>query len=558
MESRTPQYKISGALASVATGDELGRIMRDAAPAHLRRQRWFGGKGRQISAVSLQDYSALRLEPYVLVLALIQTSYRDGPPEAFFLPLAARSDALQETCSIIRPDEIMAMLDSDSGLAVMYDALADQEFCKEIFRLIGRSGHAEANGGAFYFSHVGQLHDWFSTATVSAVRRLGAEQSNSSVVLQMTSGEALILKNFRRIENGVNPDFEISHFLTTRAGFGNTPQLLGYAMYRGRDGFTAAISALQRFIANSGSGWDYTLEHLKALYQMASQETCRGGRAHASQATASLKLESDRARIWDVTRQFAQAYLYDIARLGQVTGDLHRALASDTSDPDFRPEPITPADVGQWMANMTDHLHRAMRTIRQQLDQHPQSIQAELLEIIDNERLYEKKLEDLRHLADARVVKTRCHGDYHLGQILKTETDFVILDFEGEPARPLADRRAKQSPLKDVAGMLRSFAYAAHAALIDVTATRPEEMEPFEAWAEAWEGLASRAFLEAYLAQTSSGGVKLLPECRKSIDQILSAYQLDKAVYELNYEMNNRPDWLRIPLKGMRKFLVEA
>ena len=553
MESRIPRYRIRGPLASVATSDELGRIMRDAVPAHLRRQRWFGGKGRQISAVSLQDWSVLSLEPHVFVLALIQTSYQDGPPETFFLPLVARSHASLETCSNLRPDEIIAILDSESGFAVVYDALADQEFCKEIFQLIGCAGHSVASDGAFDFSHIAELHEWFSTATVSAVRRLGAEQSNSSVVLQTSSGEALILKNFRRIVNGVNPDLEISHFLTTRARFGNTPQLVGYGTYRGSEGFTAAISALQRFIANRGSAWDYTLEHLKALYRMASERARRYDRDHAAQGAASLQLESDRARIWDVTRQFAESYLHDIARLGQVTGDLHRALASDASDPDFRPESITPADVTRWTRAMRDLLSLAIRTTRRQIDQQPQPIQRELAAFLESKPLYEEKMEDLRLLVDGRAQKTRYHGDYHLGQVLKAADGFVILDFEGEPARPLEERRAKHSPLKDVAGMLRSFNYAAHAALLDEAAAGPEEREHLEAWTAAWERLVCDEFLKGYLAETVERGARFLPDSSESIDRVLSVFQLEKAIYELNYEINHRPGWLKIPLKGLQE-----
>lgn len=561
MESNIPRYRLIGGLGDQLPAETLCRALESAAPAYLRRQRWFGSKSREISRVSLRDYAVLSERPCFYVLTVIQASYEDSSSETFYLPLVLGLEASIEPASGIGPNDILAVLDSDSGPALIYDALADRAFCKEFLRLIAEVHRVSAEDGAFEFSRVASVGERYlqlpADATTS-VRRVTTEQSNSSVIYGIADHAVLIMKCFRKIESGVNPDLEISHFLTTKTGFGNVPLLAGYTVYRGRDGFMGPVVILQTFVASTGNCWDYTIRHVKGYYEQAFRQrnTYFHLTGEADNVPSQRLLEEN--RLWQATRQFAGGYAGEIAKLGQITADLHLALVSDRSDPCFCPEPITPLDVEGWMATMRDHLRRGMDTIRRRIDQYPQPIQEDLANILSKEHTYAEKINDLCLLSDGGVEKARHHGDYHLGQVLKTDGEFVILDFEGEPARPLSERRAKVSPLKDVAGMLRSFSYAAYAGLLDAAGWSFKTMEEMEPWAAAWHALVSRSFLEGYLDRISSGGARLLPDSMDATHKVLSVYQLDKAIYELSYEINNRPEWLPIPVKGMSRLLEEA
>jgi trehalose synthase-fused probable maltokinase len=561
MESSVPRYRISGRLADCATPAELGRIIRAEGETFLGGQRWFGGKSKGITDVALRDCGVVADERGISVLALVQVSYDDSPPETYYLPLVAHSERSCTRPPEVQPTEVLAAVRTDSESACLTDGLADPEFCKAILSLIEQAARVLAQRGTFTFTSTpafDSIRERYSAATVTSVKRMRAEQSNSSVIYRSDGRDALILKSFRKIENGPNPDLELPYFLTTKTEFRNTPPLLGYGLYEGAGDFIGAVAALQAFVMNSGDGWAYTLEHLQGFYEYASQRVCVSDGDATSQGRPVAAGEEGRGRRREMVRVYAKNYLRDVRRLGQVTGELHRSLASDASDPDFCPEPITPADVAHWTHGMKAQLHALCDTIRRQAHRHGAPVQRDLKGILARRQLCEVKMDDLRLLLDEQTAKIRYHGDYHLGQVLKTGADFVIIDFEGEPARPLAERRAKQCPLRDVAGMLRSFNYAAYAGLFVAMAARPEAGDALEIWGSVWERLVASAFLDGYLARTSELGVPFLPNSRTATDKLLFVYQLDKAIYELNYEMNNRPDWLHIPLKWISASLQDA
>jgi predicted trehalose synthase len=318
-----------------------------------------------------------------------------------------------------------------------------------------------------------------------AVRSIGVEQSNSSIVFD----DRLILKVFRRLEPGDNPELEMLRFLTDR-GFENIPTLAGWYEFAG-DLLWATLGVLTDFVVDGRDGWAFTLENRDAVID-------------------------------------------DLAGLGKVTAQMHNVLASDSSDPDFAPEEPGSEALSLLTATIDEEIERLFIDLPADSDA-TTAIAGRGEEVRD-------RLQQLSHVGvGGRVIRT--HGDYHLGQTLRTPDRWVLLDFEGEPARPLRDRRRKRSPLRDVAGMLRSFAYAASAMEQDGDAA-----------SRAWEERARGAFLGGYLAEVEPS---LMPAGQQAIDKLLSIFELEKAVYELRYEMDNRPDWIGIPVAGIARLLEE-
>jgi len=373
------------------------------------------------------------------------------------------------------------------------------------------------------------------------VRRSSAEQSNSSVLF----GERFILKLFRRQQAGPNPDCEIGQYLTQHVRFDNVPTFIGSMEYAPQNGESSTAGMLQALIANEGDGWKWTVEELERFYEI--------------NAPIAFPADGEAARTMDfvelaeqptsqVARDHVGIYLESAATLGRRSAELHIALASPTADPAFAPEPLSAADLNSAFAELRRQASATFDLLKESLAQLPDDL-VELAALLLSRR--RDVLDRFRSFGgeELRAQKIRIHGDYHLGQVLRVKTDYVIIDFEGEPARPLSERRSKQSPLKDVAGMLRSFGYAAYSTLMNYTTRRPEDLTRLEPWAQLWERSSAAEFLRAYRETTQA--VEFLPPDRDVFRRLLDVHLLDKALYELRYELNNRPTWVRIPLMGL-------
>jgi maltose alpha-D-glucosyltransferase/alpha-amylase len=377
-----------------------------------------------------------------------------------------------------------------------------------------------------------------------------AEQSNTSILY----GKQLILKLFRRLQAGENPDVEIGRFLTEEAHLPRIAPLLGDISITPSDGEKTTIAMLQGLVANEGDGWDWFLHRLSAFF---AEVLPMEAPAVAENTRSSAGFNRDEP-IPAKLKEHAASTLAAAALLGRRTAEMHLALATPTGDPVFSAEPFTAEDLNRDALRIEDQIRSAFEVLRGKLASLPDDMADEAAVLLARRR---DLLARARSIASGEPAgkKIRIHGDYHLGQTLRTSSDtesgggdFVMLDFEGEPARPLAERRRKQSPLKDVAGMVRSFSYAAFAGLEQFRATHPDRAgaaENLAAWAASWEKAASAEFLRAY-RQTMAADATLLPSPDRSQD-LFAAYLLEKALYELLYELNNRPTWLRIPLSGI-------
>ena len=442
----------------------------------LSRQRWYGTKSRQIASLEFEATMAVQAgSPLVLVLA--QTGFATGTHELYQLPL-----------SFLAPDKLGGrepIQRTRDWVAV--DAVADPELARELLRAIDAERTVETDEGCARFCRIGVgapfRHD-------EAVRPMGVEQSNSSIVF----ADETVLKVFRRLEPGINPELEMLRFLTDR-GFESIPPLQGYYEYESR-ALQATLGVAQRFYPEAVGGWELALQ----------------------------RIGSDPA-----------AFLISLGALGEVTASLHNTLASDSSDPAFAPEEPSSEALALLVATIDEEIERVF------------------VRLPDDERVgtLAGRGQDVREQISQRAQLgvggrlIRTHGDYHLGQTLYVSGSWLVIDFEGEPARPLFERRQKSSPLRDIAGMLRSFAYAASASAIQRSIPAPGD----------FERRARETFLERYLDVIDSA---LLPAGEAAIHNLLSIFELEKAIYELQYELDNRPDWLPIPVAGITRLLEGA
>ncbi|MGE5252864.1 MAG: maltose alpha-D-glucosyltransferase [Planctomycetaceae bacterium] len=519
-------------------------------PAYLRTCRWFGGKGRGIRTVAIGEVLPIMDDQLPAFLTLVRMDYSDGDAETYALPLMFAQGERAEKLLQDHPHAAIARLvfkDREEE-GILFDALVDEGFAESLLVGIARHRRREGTAGELVASR---------TQEFKAIRGPGegrlnssvlkAEQSNSSILF----GDRFILKLFRRIQSGVNPDLEIGRFLTERK-FRHVPSVAGAVEYRREREEPMTLAILQQFVPNEGDAWKYTLDWLTRFFQQAVAER---GKMEGLSIPSSPLLDLTEPDLPPAVGEIIGPYLESARLLGQRTGEMHLSLGSDPGRPSFAPEPFSKLyqrSVYQSMRNLTGQVFQLMR---QRLQNLPEGTQPAVQKILDQEA---EILERFRSLIDLKLsaMRIRCHGDYHLGQVLHTGKDFVIIDFEGEPARPLSERRIKRSPLRDVAGMLRSFNYAAYSALFsqrDSGLIRPEDLAFLESSANFWRLWVSATFLKAYLGEASKGN--FIPKAKGEIQALLDIYLLEKAVYELGYELNNRPEWIMIPIQGIRELI---
>jgi maltose alpha-D-glucosyltransferase/alpha-amylase len=379
------------------------------------------------------------------------------------------------------------------------------------------------------------------------VRRGSAEQSNTSLFYD----DRLIMKLFRRQQSGPNPDCEIGRYLTEQAHFDGIPPFAGAIEYVPADGEAATLTMLQGVVANQGDGWTLTLEELSRYYEnCATADWPEGGSTAAADLMNLAEQEPSQ-----LARDHVGIALDSAAMLGKRTAQLHLALASPTEDPSFKPEAMAASDLESLLVALRKEAVGVLDLLKDSVAGLPDEI-IDLAGLVLGRR--SQILDNFRLAAEDGALgqRIRIHGDYHLGQVLQVKTDYVILDFEGEPARPIADRRSKLSPMKDVAGMLRSLGYAAYSGLIAYTTRRTEDWNSLEPWARLWEQSMGAEFLRAY--RQTAQGARFLPSSEDAFRKLLTVFLLDKALYELSYELNNRPTWVRIPLIGILSLPLEA
>jgi predicted trehalose synthase len=465
-------------LAKALAAGDTAALPGDALAEWLTVQRWFGSKSREVSEFQLLDVVVLRPIDPLVAIVIVEARFGTGTHELYQVPIGVRpiADGWEDGV-ICRTDAY-----------VVYDALVDRVGDAVLAAALAGTTVIERPAGHVRFHWDAAVAP---PASTPRTRPMGAEQSNTSVVFD----ERLVLKVFRRIEPGINPELEMLRFLAAR-GFTNVASLAGWYGYTG-DLMDATLGVMQRFMTDARDGWDLALDSIAA---------------------------GD------------GSFLGRLTELGQITGRMHTTLASDSSDPDFSPEEASSENVSLLTATIDEQIERLFVDLP---EDHPA-----LAPIAGRGEELRDHLRSLSHTgAGGRLI--RLHGDYHLGQTVNGPEGWVILDFEGEPERPLLERRRKRSPLRDVAGMLRSFTYAASGAALVRGASVPD----------GWEPEARSRFLDGYRREIDQA---LLPAGETAIAKLLGLFELEKAVYELRYEFNHRPEWVGIPVAGLVRLLEQT
>jgi maltose alpha-D-glucosyltransferase/alpha-amylase len=535
---------------SVASTDGVDERLRSQLEAELPRVlskfRWFGGKSRTIKAVAITETIPFRAAKENFFFTLFSVEYRDGRSETYQLPLGL---AFGKTAAEIRKKSPKAIVfnysgDSKASNGVVYDATFNTHFRSELFksivglkRLKGRAGELVPSITESY----GMTSAKLARKTFSS-KLLNLEQSNTSI----NYGNRFVLKLIRRQEEGVNPDVEIGRFITDHTDFMNAPQSVGALEYSRLEHEPMTLGSLQAYVPNKGDAWSVFMKGLELYCRKLLKQ---GSKLLPPAIPKETALELAEKEIPKGVVKELKPFLQMAELLGRRTIEMHLALASETEDPRFKAEVFTLSYQQDLYQAIRQQLESTIGILRRMIETLPKPLQAPARKLIEAEKHIKTGFAPLLS-HEARALKTRTHGDYHLGQVLYTGKDFVIIDFEGEPARTIQERRIKRSPLRDVAGMLRSFHYASYVAAGSLSAQQASRLLP---WLSHWHAWVCAAFLKGYFS--GRGKAYFLPDSRQTIKMLLDIHLMEKALYELIYEINNRPDWVKVPLSGILDLL---
>ncbi|OHB56554.1 MAG: maltose alpha-D-glucosyltransferase [Planctomycetes bacterium GWF2_50_10] len=530
------QYCLQGKYASILEE----RIL----PAYLGRCRWFGGKARTILRTRITEAIPMFvddiLSAYILIL---EVGYAQGQPEHYMITLSY--SPIEQIRPILNkhPEAMISSLLVDQEEGALYDSVFNNDFRAAMLNFIA---HRRRSKGA-----VGMMVTAAGKALKAALGERGAlsfssevvksEQSNTSFVYE----NKLILKLYRKLEDGMNPDLELQAFLSDKADFKHVPAFCGAAEYIAGEREPVLMGLLQGYVVNEGDGWAFAQNALSNYI-----EAVLGSKADWEEfwpPVDMIGVEGSHvpAGLRDMVGHLT---LQMIEQLGRRTAQMHIALASSTEEAAFKPEPFTQLYQNSIYLAMRSDARKALRLLKEKLPSLNDDSRILAQRVVELEPEILEQYQQLR-LGKIETIKIRIHGDYHLSQVLFTGKDFVIIDFEGEPANPLSERRLKRAALRDVAGMIRSFSYAAHSALLKTTAIEAHQKAELEPWMHLWYHTAGAGFMDAYISEAK--GSKVVPPSAEGQRVLLRTFILQKALYELGYELNNRPGWVMIPLKGI-------
>ncbi len=514
------------------------RALEAVLKRYVRRARWFGGKGKRLRRVRVRSSTHLDAAR----LLVLEAFYVAADSELYFLPLSTASGLAAEELAHDNPQAVLARMGPDT---IIHDAVYSETFRNALLALVARR-RPRKQQATMYGEPGGFLGELMADQQLPLESRvLRAEQSNTAIIY----ADRIFMKLYRRLEEGTNPDLEITKYLTERTSFTNLPRFAGTIQWRiAARGEPVSLAMLQAFVPNQGDAWQYTIDSVSRYFNRAVTMQ-KDSRFELPESLLDIHLEELSEPISDL---IGAVYLETARKLGKLTAEFHQAMGSLRDDPQVEPEPFTRLYQRSIYHSMRGLTRRVLRELNANLATLPEDDAAEAQAILDAEPQIVARQQAITDLEPAGM-KIRIHGDYHLGQVLYTGKEFLIIDFEGEPARSLGERRLKRSPLNDVAGMIRSMHYAAYGAGVVTGAPRTENTAIIEAWADLWYRAVSGVFLTTYLK--AMVGSSLIPDDREHLSVLLGALLLDKAVYELGYEINNRPQWLVIPVRGIQHIL---
>lgn len=514
--------------------NEVRVLERKVLQPFMKKCRWFGGKARAISKVSVNKMIPLKVDNETHYLVIVEVHYVQRLPELYFLPMCfmppdSMLDKVEYTTQ-----SVICRADIQGKTGFVLDSSYHKGFRDFLFVSMDRKTRIKEDEGTLEFNS--SVYAKLNSSKVES-KILKADSSNTAIIYN----DKYFFKFYRKIETEINPDLEIVRFLSENTSFRNAPKYSGSVEFRDTEGKLIVFGLLQEKVENQGDSWIMAIDSVGRFYE---RVMAKAKKEKLPQLINKPALRFEDAP--ELIQEFIGRGFYErVVRLGQRTAEMHLALASDKSTPAFAPEAFT--------ANYQRSLYSALRKLtRDRFKLLEQSMD----KLNDDTKVLAKKVLDFEdnvlacfsevYQTKINGIKTRIHGDYHLGQVLFTGNDFIIIDFEGEPGFSFSERRLKKSPLKDVAGMMRSFHYAAFGKILLNENYREKDIEFLEQWAEQWQHYVSRFYLDAYLER-----VGFKAEASPETEILIRTYLLEKAIYELGYELNGRPDWVNIPLRGI-------
>ncbi|HYG19032.1 MAG TPA: maltose alpha-D-glucosyltransferase [Ohtaekwangia sp.] len=525
----------------------IAKLEHEILQKYMMKMRWFGGKGRPIENIRVSNRTMFPVEEKGICLLLVEVSYSSGLPETYQLPVAFAKESLAFKLEEHCPKSVIAKLKLPEEEGLLYDAVFGIDFQQAV--IMNMAGQRRI---PFRSSEVRFTSDEILTRHVEATEKikprvLSSEQSNTSI----TYDSRFFLKVFRKVDSAINPDVEISRFLSEHTNFEHIPKFIGTMEWKHENG-TMVLAMMQELVESHSDAWVYMLDKLDVFNEKILSRPEANQPAHAPKG--DLLHPADYETISSEMKELIGGDTAELTHLlGIRTGEMHKALASSNL-PDFKPEDYSlhyQRSLYAGLQTLVRGTFQNLMTSLKKLSPEARKEAEEILSMKDQilntlKNIYKKKID---------VTKIRIHGDYHLGQVLFTGKDFVITDFEGEPARSYSERRLKRCALRDVAGMIRSFHYAAYGSLFLDNQIRPEDFGKLTPFVDQWYHYISGFFMTAYLEAVE--GTTLVPADAADLEILIRTFLLEKAIYELNYELNNRPDWVIIPLRGIRSIMQQ-
>ncbi|WP_187264110.1 maltose alpha-D-glucosyltransferase [Pontibacter beigongshangensis] len=541
-DKQKPEMQLTS-LRTALTAKELKELESKVLQKYLMRSRWFGGKARTIQRIQVISNVPLQVGKQAASLLMIEVNYNEGLPEIYQLPIAFASGDQVEELITTYPSSVIARVAMDSKEGILYDALYWEDFRNMLFQLMARRRRVKTENGEL----VGMSNKEVSAALKATdqpftSKILSAEQSNTSVLY----GDRYFMKVYRKLDRSVNPDVEVIQALSQQADFPYVPKFMGTLEQHEAKKQPMVLMMLQEFVPNQGDVWVYMENSLKRFFE---RLLTQGERLEPKNPIGTLSNPVPFSDVpEEVQMQLGGAHVERVELLGQRTAEMHLAIAN-IDHKDFTPEDFSLHYQRSLYSSLTSLVRSSFDLLQKKLPDLPEAIQEEAEEVL---QMRGQVLEQLKMIFAKKIdtQKIRTHGDYHLGQVLFTGRDFVIIDFEGEPARSFSERRLKRSPLRDVAGMIRSFHYAVYNALFQAGSFRKEDSQYLEQWAEQWYHYARGFYTHSYLQQAKGSG--FVPAKEEDYSVLMETFLLEKAIYELGYELNNRPDWVLIPIRGIK------
>lgn len=526
------------------TGRNVQRLEQRVLARYIKECRWFGSKAKVIKSLKIKENIPLSDKVLSANWLILEFRYSEGLPELYQIPLAFKKAADEDSLKEINIKGIIAKLQVGDEQGVLIDAVYDEHFREILFRGLMK-GQKVKSGKDYLGFH---SNPKFKLKTIKEVssKILSAEQSNTSIIY---NGD-YFMKLYRKVDNTINPDVEIIRFLSEKVKFPHVPNFVGEISLYHNNGSRTVFAMVQEAVSNQGDAWEYTKDALYRYFErvLTLPKSDIRPEIHGdltSPLSFSELPEDTQELLGDIFSE--RMYL-----LGKRTGEMHQALTSNPQEADFDVESFSLHYQRSLYSSLQSLTRASLQTLKQNIKHLPESIKEEAEDILkSNKQILTIFKRIFAHKID--TMKIRNHGDYHLGQVLWTGKDFVLIDFEGEPAKAYSERRLKRSPLRDVAGMIRSFHYAVYSTVMQDQFNTQLQENNLREWADFWFHHISRFFLKGYLDQVK--GANFIPQREEDLKILLETYLLEKAVYELNYELNNRPDWVLIPIRGINSII---